>query len=137
MTEAVVRRCSSKQVFLKTGLQTCNFIKAPEHAHIFSKYSQNLNISGRCWACYTKNDFPIIFPKYKKSHFLTSIEILDFAFQIKPVLFETQIFLMRLKKIYWNWGIYFVFKSKHAQIDKYANCYLNKFILHVKILVKF
>ena len=27
MTEAVVRRCSSKQIFLKTFLQTCNFIK--------------------------------------------------------------------------------------------------------------
>ena len=27
MTEAVVRWCSSKQIFLKTGLQTYNFVK--------------------------------------------------------------------------------------------------------------
>ena len=42
------------------------FLKAPEHEYIFS---------GIFWACYTKNNFPIIFSKYKKRNFLTSIEI--------------------------------------------------------------
>ena len=81
--------------------------KATEHEYIFSKYSRNLNISEIFWSCYTKNNFSITFPKYKKPHFLTSI---------KPVWFETRNFLMRLKKIYWNWGISFVFKSKHIYI---------------------
>ena len=47
-------------------------LKAPKHEYIFSKYSQNLNISEIFWACYRKNNFPIIFPKYKKPDFLTS-----------------------------------------------------------------
>ena len=76
--------------------------KAREHEYIFSKYSRNLNISGIFWACYTKNNFPIIFSKYKKRHFLTSIEIWNFTFQIKPVWFEARNFLMGLKKFYWN-----------------------------------
>ena len=50
-------------------------VKALEHEYICSKHSRNFNISGIFWACYTKNNFPIIFPKYKKSHFLASIEI--------------------------------------------------------------
>ena len=41
-------------------------VKAPEHKYIFSKYSRNLNILEIFWACYTKNNFPILFPKYKK-----------------------------------------------------------------------
>ena len=51
-------------------------IKALEHEYIFSKYSRNLHILGIFWAWYTNNSFPIIFPKYKKPHFLRSIEIL-------------------------------------------------------------
>ena len=41
-------------------------IKALEHGYIFSKYSWNLNISVIIWACYTKINFSIIFPKYRK-----------------------------------------------------------------------
>ena len=48
----------------------------PRNTNIFfSKYSRNLNISGIFWVCYTRSNFPVIFPKYKKHHFLTSIEI--------------------------------------------------------------
>ena len=90
------------------------YLKAPEHEYIFSKYSRNLNISEIFWECYTKNNLPVIFTKYKKNHFLTSVEIWNFTFQIKPVWFEIRNFLMKLKKIYWNWGISFAFKSKHT-----------------------
>ena len=51
------------------------FVKTLEHEYIFSKYSQNLNISELFCRCYTKNNFPIIIPKFKKPHFLKSIEI--------------------------------------------------------------
>ena len=44
-----------------------HYLKAPEHEYMFSKYSQNLNISEIFWSCYTKNNFPIIFQKYKTS----------------------------------------------------------------------
>ena len=50
-------------------------LKALKREYIFSKYSRNLNISVIFWTCYTKNNFPIIFSKYKKPHFLTSNEI--------------------------------------------------------------
>ena len=50
-------------------------LKAPEHEYIFLKYSRNLNISEIFWASYKENNFPIIFPKYRKPHFLASIEI--------------------------------------------------------------
>ena len=50
-------------------------IKTLEHEYIFSKYSLGLNISEIFWACHAKNNFPIIFPKFQKPYFLTSIEI--------------------------------------------------------------
>ena len=75
--------------------------KPPEHECIVLTYSRNLIISGIFWTCYTKNNFPVILPKYKKPHFLTSIEISKFTFQIKPVWFKTRNFLMRLKEL-WN-----------------------------------
>ena len=58
----------------------CDIIKthtlnAPEHGHVFSKYSRNLNISGLFLVCYTKNNFSTIFAKYEKPHFLTSFKI--------------------------------------------------------------
>ena len=110
-------------------------LKAPKHEYIFPKYFWNLSISEIFWVCSTKNNFPIIFSRCKKPHFLTSIEIWNFTFQIKPVGFETRNFSMGLKAIFWNWGISFVFKSKH---HKYTNTqiYLNNFMLHVEILLK-
>ena len=50
---------------------------------------------------------------------------------------------MRLKKIYWNWRISFVFKSKHTYVHKYANSYLNNLhairrkIIKIMFLIKF
>ena len=70
--ETLLHGCFSKAA---ANIFILEILKAPEHEYIFSKYSRNLNISGIFWACYTKNNFPIIFPKYKKRHFLTSIEI--------------------------------------------------------------
>ena len=84
-------------------------LKALKHEYIFSKYSRNSNISEIFWTCYTKNNFPIIFLIFWRQ---SKFKIL--TFQIKPVWFETRHFLMRLRKIYWNWGISFVFKSKHT-----------------------
>ena len=60
-TYLVAASVNNKQMYQKLGLT----LKAPEHEHIFSKYSRNLNILEIFWACYTKNNFPIIFPKCK------------------------------------------------------------------------
>ena len=40
-----------------------------------------------------------------------------------PVWFETRNFLMWLKKIYWNWGISFVFKRKHINKQMYKQLF--------------
>ena len=50
-------------------------LKTTEHEYIFWKYSRNLNIPEIFWSCYMKNNFPMIFPKYKNPYILTSIEI--------------------------------------------------------------
>ena len=93
-----------------------------------------LNISGIFWACYTKNNYPLIFPKYKKPYFLTSVEILNFTFQIN--LIWNAKFFNEMKENPLKLRNYFVFKSKHTQMDKCANSYLNNFMLHVEILLK-
>ena len=56
MTEAVVRRCFSKKVFLKNGFQTCNFIKKRFWYRFFTvKFAKFLrthflrNTSGGCF----------------------------------------------------------------------------------------
>ena len=61
--------CASDS-FWKFTDQLFYILKAAEHEYIFSKYSRNLNMSEIFWACYTRNNFPIIFTKYKTPHFL-------------------------------------------------------------------
>ena len=80
----VVKNCYKKffsficktYIFITPKFSYFKITLRPRNANtFFSKYSRNLNISEIFWACYTKNNFPIIFLKYKKRHFLTSIEI--------------------------------------------------------------
>ena len=56
LTEAVVRRCFSKQMFLKNGIQTCNFVKKRFRHRFFPvKFAKFLripflrSISGGCF----------------------------------------------------------------------------------------
>ena len=77
----------------------------------FSKHSRNLNISKIFWACYTKNNFPIIFLKYEKPHISN-----------QTVWFEAQNFSMRLKKIeFWNIEVEEFLLLLKADIHKYTN----------------
>ena len=76
------------RTYLKYRILYSAFWKAPGHECIFSKYSGNLNISEIFWACYTRNSFPIIFPKnftlWRQSKFkISRFKSNQFAFVFK------------------------------------------------------
>ena len=120
--EAIVQSCSVKKVFLEIAqnskentctrvsflikLQASGFFWIPffliaevSFLHILYEFHEiKLNVMKYTLNCVSWNSMKEIFHS------------------ILAFWFETQNFLMRLKKVYWNWGISFVFKSKSKHI---------------------
>ena len=85
MTEAVVRRCFSKKVFLKNGFQTCNFIKKRFRYRFFTvKFAKYLrttflrNTSGGCF-CYDSETNNIV-------KLICLLILISFQFKLHTIL---------------------------------------------------
>ena len=89
----------------------------------FPKYSRNLNISEIFWSWYTKNNFPIIFPKYKKNLFSDANRNLKFHVSNQTSLIWNSKFFNEIKENLLELMNFFCFyKSKHIYIYIYATC---------------
>ena len=87
------------KIFHKNKRKLVIFALRPRtNEYIFWKYSRNLNISKIFWACYTKNDFPIIFPKYKITSFSDVNRNLKFHISSQTsLIWNSKFFRVRLE----------------------------------------
>ena len=125
--------CICKQVNDTRREKLC--FKATEHKYIFAEYSRNLNISEIFWSWYTKNNFPIIFPKYKKNLFSDANRNLKFHVSNQTSLIWNSKFFNEIKENLLELMNFFCFyKSKHIYIYIYIYATCQNIIM---FLIKF